>query len=614
MGTNYATWTGGVTERLIRYYAERAQGGVGLINVEFSYVHPSGKASLYNLGIYDDALVPGLAQLAQAIHAGRAQACIQLAHCGRRGKTAIVDGPLLAPSPIPHVGGEVPRELDLDEIENVVLWFVQAARRARMANFDAVLLHVANGYLLNQFISPYSNRRSDRYGGSTEGRARLVVKIIEGIRRELGAEFPIICRVCVDEQLAGGLTLDEGRVIVRFFEQAGANAIEVLAGIPETQYVAGPPMAMPRGFLIPMAQAVKEAVSIPVIGVGRINDPILADEFIRQGKVDFISMGRALIADPQLPNKAMTGQFADICPCIACHEACSQRIFAGLDMSCVTNPRVGRENLFVPGRVSRPRRVLVVGGGPAGMMAALTAAERGHHVVLREQGSALGGQLQMGCVPPHKEEIERLLHYLVRKVEESNVEVQLESRMDVNLVRNMDPEVVIVATGARPLRPPLPGVGDHTVSAWDVLSGQVAVGSKVVVIGGGEVGCELAELLASSGKQVVILEMLDEIAVDMEPRGRRLLLRRLAKLGVHVLTQARVTEVTPGTVTYERAGLRYYEDGADTIVLATGSLPNTDLPDELKRTEVEFHCIGDCTKPRRILDAMREGFEVGFAV
>jgi pyruvate/2-oxoglutarate dehydrogenase complex dihydrolipoamide dehydrogenase (E3) component len=220
----------------------------------------------------------------------------------------------------------------------------------------------------------------------------------------------------------------------------------------------------------------------------------------------------------------------------------------------------------------------------------------------------------MGLVPPHKEEIKRLLHYLVRKVNDSDVEVRLACRTDVNLIRDIDPEVVIVATGAKPLRPPIAGLGEHAATAWDVLKGHVAVGNKVVMVGGGEVGCEVAELLASSGKQVVILEILGEIAADMEPRGRRLLLQRLATLGVHVLTRARVTEVKRGTVSYERAGLGYQEDGADTIVLATGSVPNTDLSDELRRAQVGFLCIGDCVKPRRILEAIREGFEVGFAV
>lgn len=614
MGTNYATWTGAVTDRLIAYHAERARGGVGLITVEYSYVHPTGRISYYALGVHDDALIPGLRRLTSAIHAEGAKVSIQIAHAGRRGKSAITGVQPMAPSPIPCIGGEVPRELSPAEMQNVTAWFVQAARRVREAGFDAVTLHLAAGYLLQSFISPYANRRTDQYGGSLEGRMRLPLEILERVRRELGPEFPVICRLCVDEFVEGGLTLAEAQRMAQLLEQAGIAAIDTVAGIPETMYAVGPPMALPRGWLVSHAQAIKAVVRIPVFAVGRINDSRLAEQILREGKADFISMGRPLLADPHLPNKAREGRFGDICPCIACNEGCFQRLYAQLDVSCVVNPRVGREPLFPATRAPQVRRVLVVGGGPAGMMAALTAAARGHQVTLCESKARLGGQLLMGDVPPHKEEIRTLRDYLVGQIATAGVDTRLQTTATEDVIKEIGAEVVIVATGAQPVQPRLPVEGGRLVSAWDVLAGTESAGAKVVVLGGGEVGCELAEYLATQDKEVVILELLPELAGNMEPRGRVLLVQRLRELGVQVLLQSRVSEMRRATVTYEQGGLMHRIEGVDTMVSAVGSTAHRPLGEALHVPGATVHWIGDCVKPRRILEAIREGYELAYAI
>lgn len=614
MGTNYATWTGAVTDRLIDYLAERARGGVGLITVEFSYVHPTGRISTYALGVHDDALIPGLRRLTGAIHAGGAMASIQLAHGGRRCRSAITGTPPMGPSPAPCLGGEVPRELSPGEIEHVIAWFVQAARRVREAGFDAVTLHLANGYLLQSFISPHANRRTDRYGGTLEGRMRLPLEVLEGVRREVGADFPVICRLCVDEFIEGGLTLDEGQRVAHLLERAGADALDVTAGIPETMHIIGPPMAMPRGFLVPHARAIKEAVRIPVFAVGRINDPRLAEQILREGSADFIAMGRALLADPHLPNKAQAGRLDDICPCIACNEGCFQRLYHQLDVSCVVNPRVGREALFPAETAPDSRRVLVAGGGPAGMMAALTAAARGHHVTLCEREARLGGQLLMGDVPPHKEEIGVLRDFLTDQVAKAKIETRMQTAVTAELVREIGAEVVIVATGAKPLHPQVPALDGRIVSAWDVFSGRETTGSKIVVMGGGEVGCELAEYLAAQGKEVTIVELLQELAANMEPRGRSLLLQRLRRLGVNVLLQSTLREVRGSSVLYQQGELTYRIEGVDSVVSAVGSASNGALGDGPGATGATVRRIGDCVKPRRILEAMREGFEFAYTL
>jgi 2,4-dienoyl-CoA reductase-like NADH-dependent reductase (Old Yellow Enzyme family)/thioredoxin reductase len=614
MGTNYATWTGAVTDRLIDYHVARARGGVGLITVEFSYVHPSGKISYYALGVHDDAMIPGLARLASAIHAEGAKASIQIAHGGRRCRSTITGTQPLAPSAIPCGGGESPRALTATDIDHVISWFVQAARRVREAGFDAVTLHLANGYLLQSFISPYANQRVDEHGGRLEGRMRLPLEVLDAVRREVGREFPIICRVCVDEFVDGGLTLAEGQRVAQWLERTGADAIDVIAGIPESLHVIGPPMAVPRGFLAPHARAIKGAVRVPVFAVGRINDPRLAEQLLRDGSADFIAMGRPLLADPSLPEKARQGRFDDIVPCIACNEGCFQRLYSGLDVSCVVNPRVGRESLFPAARAEQPRNVLVSGGGPAGMMAALTAAARGHHVVLCERGPRLGGQLLMGDVPPHKDEIRTLREHLVDQLAKSTVETRLGTTVTRELVRESGADVVIVATGASSREASIRAVDATIVSAWDVLSGRASVGAKVVVIGGGEVGCELAEYLATKGTAVVIVEMLGDLALTMEPRARTLLMQRLRELGVTVLVQSRIDAVRGSTVSYEQGGLAFRIENVDTVVSAVGSLPNTTLGEALEGVEATVHRIGDCLRPRRILEAIREGFESAYAI
>lgn len=614
LSTNYAAWTGEATDRQIRYYAERARGGVGLITVEYAYVHFSGKIAFYTLGIHNDAMVPKLKELVDAIHSEGAKASILIAHGGRRCRSEITGSQPFGPSPVPCLGGEVPRELTTTEIPTVLSWFEQAAARVGEAGFDAVTLHLTAGYLLESFLSPYSNQRRDEYGGSLENRMRLSLEVLERARSALGRDFPVLCRLCVDEFIDGGLTLDEAKRAAQMFERAGLDAIDTIAGIPESMHLLAPSMAVPKGYLVSHARAIKEVVSIPVFAVGRINDPLLAESILREGSADFIDMGRALVADPALPNKAAEGRFDDICPCIACNEGCHQRLYAQVDISCVTNPLVGREALFPETPASQPKKVLVAGGGPAGMMAALTAARRGHSVVLCEEGDRIGGQLLMGCLPPHKEEIRTLIDYLTHQVAKTGVQVRTQTAATEELVKETGAEVVIVATGARPAQLNIPSVDARIISAWDVLSGRETVGSRVVVIGGGEVGCELAELLATQGKEVTILELADDLATNMEPRGRKMLIGRLREAGVKALMKSAVSEVTGRTVLYEQGGLKNRIVEVDAVILAVGSAPHNVLGGALKRTGTTVHIIGDSVKPRRILEAIREGFELGYAL
>jgi 2,4-dienoyl-CoA reductase-like NADH-dependent reductase (Old Yellow Enzyme family) len=342
MCTNYATIGGAVTNRLIDYYMARAQGGVGLINVEFAYVHPAGKVFDHMLGIYDDKLIPGLKRLCDSVHHGGSRIIIQIAHGGRRGHSDITGVTPVAPSPIPRLNGETPKELSREEIEDLLQAFILAARRAKMAGFDGVMIHMVHGYLLQQFLSPFSNTRTDRYGGDLEGRARFPLEVVRGVRREVGKDYPITCRLCGDEFLKGGFDLVQSIQVAKMLEANGVNAIEVSAGTHETGQVITALPYYPMGFLAPLSEAIKKEVSIPVGIVGRIHTPELAEQLLELRKADLIAVGRALIADPEWPKKAQEGRAEAICPCISCNQGCSDRMYYQQDISCTVNPSVGK--------------------------------------------------------------------------------------------------------------------------------------------------------------------------------------------------------------------------------------------------------------------------------
>jgi len=615
MGTRYSAFGGWVTERLIQYYVERARGGVGLIIVENAGVTLTGRGSHHTLGIYDDRLIPGLRKLSYAVQEAGAKVAIQLAHSGAGATSAVMGVQPVAPSPIPRFQGEVPRELSIDEIEDLIKAFAHAARRAKEAGFNAVELHMAHGYLLNQFLSPLTNKRTDKYGGDITGRARFALEVLQRVKETVGDEFPVLCRLSADEFVKGGLTLEESRIIAKMLEDAGADAIDVTGGIAETFYMSAPPMALPAGCLVHLAEGIKEAVSVPVIAVGKIRDPLLAERILREEKADLVAVGRGLIADPEFPTKAVEGRFDDIRPCISCNRPeCHGRLSRGLDLNCLVNPAVGRETTFRLRPAERPRKILVAGGGPAGMEAARIAALRGHQVILCEKSDQLGGQFILAAVPPHKEEISKFTGYLIRQLNRLGVEIRLNCAVSAGMVEEMRPDAVIAATGAVPLIPEIDGARANAVTAWDVLAGKVMVGSEVVVVGGGDIGCEVGEYLARQGRQVTILEMLPEAAPELVWWTRKLLFDRLAAYGVQVLTKARVVAIEKDRVVYDRDGITNNLEWIDTVVLAVGAVPNNELVAELRDRGMEVYPVGDCVEPRTGVEAIREGFEVAFAL
>lgn len=615
MVTNYAYEDGSVTGRLRAYHAERAKGGVGLIIVEASYVHQSGKGFRNQVGIYSDRLIPGLRSLVDTVHAHGAKIAIQLYHAGRQTKSSVTGCPIVAPSPIPDpTEPETPKELTKDEIAELVRAFGEAARRAKAAGFDAVEIHGAHGYLINEFLSPYSNKRTDEYGGPLENRMRFPLEVVRAVREAVGPEFPVMYRMSADEKVPGGLTLEETKIVAKRLEQEGIDAIHVSAGVYESAVWIIQPMALPRACLADLAAGIKSVVKIPVIAVGRFNDPEVAERVLAEGKADLIAFGRALLADPDMPRKVVEGRLDEIRKCIGCCQGCIDELFQDHPITCTVNPRTGFEREFTFEKASRPRKVLVVGGGPAGMEAARAAALRGHHVTLWEKSGSLGGQLDLASSSPHKDEIASFKEFLVKELKRLGVKVVLNKEATPEAVKAERPDVLVVATGATPATLNVAMQGEKIVTAWDVLSGKVRVGNKVAVIGGGLVGCETAEYLAEKGHEVTIVEMLPRIASDVGPLVGALLLDRLAKYGVKVITGAKVSSLEQDSVVVERDGNKETLSGFDSFVIAVGSRQNDALARQLEGVGIDYIVIGDAWKPRRITHAVYEGMRAAHEI
>ena len=616
MVTNFGSSDGRVTEQTTAYYEERAKGGVGLIIVEATCVDsPIGKLSPYQLVIDNDSFIPGLSDLAHAIRRHGARAAVQLHHAGGSTSSAVTGLQPVGPSAVTFPDREMPIELTLGEISEIVQRFARAAERAKRAGFDGVEIHAAHGYLIAQFLSSAFNKRQDEYGGSLANRARFLLEIIKTTRAVVGKSYPVWCRLSGREYgIPGGITVEETQAVARMAEEAGAAAIHVSA------YAAGrdtrnlPPAAQPRGALVRFAEAVKSVVSIPVITVGRI-EPVLGERILTEGRADLIAIGRGLIADPYLPQKAAAGRLEDIRPCIAC-GSCLARVNAGKDSPlCGVNPAVGQEGEYAIELAAKPKKVVVIGGGPAGMEAARVAALRGHQVTLFEKETRLGGQLNVAAVPPYKSEINELNKYLATQVQKAGVKLELGKKATTAKVKKIAPDAAILATGVTPFIPEIPGIDrKNVVMAEDVLAGRAKLGEGVIVIGGELVGCETAEFLADSGKTVTITRRGPTMAAGVAPMIGEALVGRLKAKGVTMLTGVKYEEVNDEGLVITTKDREKRTIPADTIVLAAGSKPNTELLSELRGIVSEVHRVGDCVEPRGIVEALTEGWRVARAL
>lgn len=625
MATNLAESSGEPSERMIAYYAARARGGAGLIIVENANVsYPEGANGATQLRIDSDRFIPGLATLVEQIHAFGAKAAIQINHAGASTRLEITNGiQPVGPSAVPaSKTASPPRELSEGEIEVIAAKFGEAARRAKRAGFDAVEIHGAHSYLIAQFMSPLTNRRTDRFGGSLENRLRFPLMVVERVRAAVGPDFPVIFRISGDEFVEGGRDLDESIEICKILVRNGVDALHVSAGNGYSLDKQIDPMPAEEGWRVYLAARIKENVDVPVIAVGTIRHPEVAESILQKGSADLVAIGRGLIADPEWPVKAYRGMVDRIRPCINCNIGCAgNRIFGDVPIRCAVNPVAGRELVCTENRPQKPKRLLVIGGGPAGITAALHAAARGHEVTLVERDGCLGGQLNLARIPPGKQKIGWFLEYLVREVERSKVSVLLNTEACLELVERAAPDAVIIASGSRPVVPRIEGVEwEGVVLAHEVLRrGMRFDGKKVIVAGGGMVGCEVALHLAVQGCHVTIVEMLPEVARDVDPIYRPSLLRELAHWGVEVRTNSMIKKV-------DRAGgvwIRNTGDAHDgneeriagqAVVLALGAAPYDPLGNEIEDLVPEVYRVGDCISPGKIIDAVWSGYLAGVTV
>lgn len=606
---------GMVTDRFKYFYSERARGGVGLIVIGLATTMDPGPFFPRGIGIYKDEFIPGLREFVDLIHTCGAKVAIQISALGILPKE---NGTfeLVGPSDVTverHANAPKPRPLTISEISQVVRSYEDAARRAVEAGFDAVEINaIAGTSLISHFLSGHTNKRTDSYGGNIERRAKLLLECIECVKKSVGNDYPLLCRVSGADFMDGGNTLEDTKIVAPLMEKAGIHAINVSTGWHESP-IPFIQMSVPQANWIYLAEEVKKVVSIPIIGGTRISDPHLAEQILVHGKVDLIYLARALIADPEWPNKAREGRIEDIRRCIACCT-CFDKAIEQNGITCAINARAGREAEYNIVPTKQPKKVFVIGGGPAGMEAARVAAIRGHHVTLADCKEQLGGQLLVAKIPPHKEELDNLIKYLSRQMEKLGVNVRLGEEVNEKVVTDAKPDIVIIATGAMPIIPDIPGVNRKNVFlATDVLKGQRDVGQNVLIVGGGMVGCETAEFLAVRGRKVTILEMLGRIGVDIERANRWVILGRLRSLGVRMETNAKVEEITESGVKVIRDGRAEFFDG-ESVVLAVGMEPNQKLFRELEGKAAELHTIGDSAKPGKIAQAIESGFRVAQAL
>jgi len=618
MVTNYCNEDGTATEKYLAYHEERARGGWGLIITEDYAVDPLGRGFKNVAGLWNDDQIEGHKELPKRVKAHGTTILAQIYHCGRQTNAGVIgpDAIPVAPSAIKcPFSTSTPRELTIPEIGVIISQFADTAHRARQCGFDGVEIHGGHGYLIAGFMSPYANKRVDDYGGNVANRARFPREIAQAIREKCGDDFIIGFRISADEFIEGGRTIEDTKVIVSMLEEAGIDLVHISAGTYVSADRIIPPYQVRHGWITDFAAAVKKNVDIPVITVGRINDPFVANNAVKDGKADFVAMGRASLIDPHLPNKAKAGNYGEIRNCIACNYGCIGILFSDNPIKCVLNPELGAEHSGALPKADVAKKIAVVGAGPAGLEAAIYAARCGHKVEVFEKLERAGGQLYLAAIPPGKGEISAFINWQVGELARLGVPIHYNTAVGANTLEGKDFEEVIVATGAVPITLPTLDVDfPHVVFANDVLAGTVDVGASAIVIGGGEVGAETAVHLGVHLRDVTLVEMGPAIAPEKPLAPRWHLLKELEARNVKMLTNTTVKEIKEDVVVVIKKDGVECTIAADTVVLATGSLSLCGLVEVLTAKGLQVKTIGDASKVSNILNATTTGYKVALEI
>lgn len=614
MVTNFANEDGTPTEKFMAYHEAKARGGWGLIITEDFTVEENAGGYKCLPSLCRDDLIEPYHAFTDRIHKAGGKIAAQIYHAGRETTSAVTGSKPIAPSAIkePTIE-EIPEAMSLSRINELIKHFGDCAARVKAAGFDAVEIHGAHGYLIGAFVSPFSNKRTDAYGGNIAGRARFAVEVAKEIRERVGEDFPILYRMSTVEYVEGGFSIEDAKVLACMLEEAGVDCIHCSQGVYVTGRCIIPSALVPKGLYTDNAAAIRSVVSIPIIAVGHIPDPEMAESVLRSNKADLVAMGRASIADPFMPKKIVEGRTENILRCIGCRQGCSARSSAGEPILCMVNPLTGMEDEYHIEPAQIPKKVLVVGGGVSGCTAAIAAAKRGHHVMLYEKDSELGGQWIAASMPAGKADFASFIQWQRSKMERLGIGVHLGTAVTAELVEELAPDTIINASGSHPLVPPIQGIhSNHVVYASDVLNGKKMPGNHVAVIGGGMVGLETAAHLAIHGSKVTLLEMLPRVGKDAETGTLYHVMEHLRNHNVLIHTSAKVLAVEENAIRAEKDGQPLDITEVDMVVLAAGMAKNTDVTEELARYNVIN--VGDANRVKNGFANIQEAFKIGYEI
>ncbi len=617
MVTNYCAEDGTATDQYIAYLEERAKGGWGMIITENYGVHPTGRTFKTMAGLWDDSQIESHKKATDAVHKHGTKIIAEIAHGGRQTNSEVTEMDIIAPSPILCPAcNENPREMTTEEADAMVEAFGDCALRCKKAGFDGVCVHGGHGYLIGQFASHYSNKRTDKYGGNFSNRMRFPLEVVRNIRKKCGDDFYVDFKISGEELVPGGTNIEDTKTMCIMLEDAGIDSITASVGVFGSMFSQVPCSAINHGWIADYAAEIKKVVSIPVFAVGRINDPNVAESILRSGKADAIVMGRASIADPHFPNKAKEGKLDEIIYCIGCMQGCTGRIHYGLEVKCTLNPRTGRELDRTIEKAEVSKNVVIVGGGPAGCEAAITASMRGHQVTLFEKSNKLGGEYLTASIPPWKGEITSFLAWQRMQLAKYKVDIRLNTEFTAEMAKDVKADVVIVATGSNPVVPRIPGIDSACVSSCiDMLKGKVKIGQNVAVIGGGMVGSESANHLANHGKNVTIIEMLPQIAKEEHGNFQYSLFKEFKDKDVVLCPNTAVQKINEdGTIDVVSNGQEMQLGKFDNIFTAIGMRNNDAIVKDLENCGAEVVVIGDAKKARKAIEAIEEGYVAGMNI